>query len=489
MKRRLLYITTTLLLLLTQTAMAQEMLRVTRAESGVTDGNLVVALDLRLDEVELRPNDLLILTPILTDESGTEKVRLPQIVLSGKTRYKVLKRTKDFRHPVPYDKHPYYEDMRDNGRPLSINYSQVVPLQSWMRKGQLRLISALTGCAYCDKETLTRTIIDRLVKEPYKPDYKLTYIVPEAEPVKARAEEHTAQLNFVVAKHDIVRGLGNNALILDEADKILGDLMGNKDLTLTNLQFTGWASPEGNQSSNQALSERRAHSFADYLIQRHGLDRSRVRIVGGGEDWRGVRDLVADSYLADRDQVLRIIDSGIDYDARDARLRQLSRGATYTQMLQEIYPRVRRTVYRIAYEVRAFDVEEAKEVIKRDPKLLSLNEMYLVAQTYAPDSPDFKEVFDIATRIYPDQPIAINNASAADIEGGNYEAAIHRMQKISGDARVWNNMGVAYARSGNLETARRYLEQATQRGDQLAKHNLEELDKVIEDQKGRQNQD
>lgn len=72
MKRRLLYITTTLLLLLTQTAMAQEVLSVTRAESGVTDGNLVVALDLRLDEVELRPNDLLVLTPILTDESGTE---------------------------------------------------------------------------------------------------------------------------------------------------------------------------------------------------------------------------------------------------------------------------------------------------------------------------------------------------------------------------------------------------------------------------------
>jgi len=32
--------------------------------------------------------------------------------------------------------------------------------------------------------------------------------------------------------------------------------------------------------------------------------------------------------------------------------------------------------------------------------------MFLVAQTYEPASGEFKEVFDIATRLYPDEPIA-----------------------------------------------------------------------------------
>ncbi|MGI6574257.1 MAG: hypothetical protein ACOX19_12890 [Fermentimonas sp.] len=55
--------------------------------------------------------------------------------------------------------------------------------------------------------------------------------------------------------------------------------------------------------------------------------------------------------------------------------------------------------------MRPFSVEEAKGVIRTNPRLLSLNEMFLVAQTYAPASSEFKEVFDIATRLYPDEPI------------------------------------------------------------------------------------
>ena len=74
-----------------------------------------------------------------------------------------------------------------------------------------------------------------------------------------------------------------------------------------------------------------------------------------------------------------------------------------------------------------------------------LNEMYLVAKSYDPTSREFAEVFDIASRIYPNEPIAIINASSADIEGGNNKAAIDRMSKISTDERTWNNMGGAYA--------------------------------------------
>ena len=102
---------------------------------------------------------------------------------------------------------------------------------------------------------------------------------------------------------------------------------------------------------------------------------------------------------------------------RDARLIALDNRKTYNELLNDFYPPLRRNDYEVSFVSRPFNVDEAKVVIKTRPKLLSLNEMFLVAQTYEPASKEFKEVFDIAARLYPNEPIAILNSAAADIEG------------------------------------------------------------------------
>lgn len=480
MMKRLLYALTSIALL-AQVAVAQEVIKVTKANAINNNGEeVVLSIELNLDAVKLNPNDLLTITPIVSD-NGQNRLFLPSIVLSGSTRQKAISRAKALHNALPYKGAPFYEARRVNSNPLSISYTQSIPYSVWMKNAYVDLQTVLSGCANCEKGTDNIRIIDKLIKEPYVPTYQLTYITPKVEPVKARADEYSAQLNFVVGKHDIVASLGNNARILEEANKVVNEVVNNPDIKITKFSFTGWASPEGNQHSNQALSERRANSFANYLLSRHGLERSMVSILGGGEDWNGVRELVDKSHLSDRTEVLRIIDSGIDYDARDPQLRRLSRGTTYQTMLRDMYPQVRRTVYKIAYEVRAFDVEEAKQIIKTNPKLLSLNEMYLVAKSYDPTSREFSEVFDIASRIYPNEPIAIINASAADIEGGNNKAAIDRMSKINTDERTWNNMGVAYARMKMYDQAKHFFEQAIDKGNEQAKHNLQELQQVIAD--------
>jgi tetratricopeptide (TPR) repeat protein len=167
-------------------------------------------------------------------------------------------------------------------------------------------------------------------------------------------------------------------------------------------------------------------------------------------------------------------------DARDAELKKLSGGQTYRTLLDTYYPPLRRTDYTIAYTVRPFSVEEAKGVIKTNPRLLSLNEMFLVAQTYEPASGEFKEVFDIATRLYPDEPIAILNSAAADIEGGNNRAAIDRLNRIESDPRAWNNLGVAYVRLGDTAKAMEYFQKAADKNDSDAEINLRELKKHLE---------
>ena len=59
-----------------------------------------------------------------------------------------------------------------------------------------------------------------------------------------------------------------------------------------------------------------------------------------------------------------------------------------------------------------FTVEEGKKVIRTNPQYLSLNELYQIALSYPQDSPEYEEVFMIALRYYPDDPVANNNMAA-----------------------------------------------------------------------------
>ena len=72
------------------------------------------------------------------------------------------------------------------------------------------------------------------------------------------------------------------------------------------------------------------------------------------------------------------------------------------------------------YNIRNFTVDEALDIIYRDPSQLSLEEMHRVALTYPAGSDEFKEVFEIAVRMYPDDPVS--NLNAANIALQNRQA-------------------------------------------------------------------
>ncbi|MCQ4921406.1 hypothetical protein NE700_22245, partial [Phocaeicola vulgatus] len=71
--------------------------------------------------------------------------------------------------------------------------------------------------------------------------------------------------------------------------------------------------------------------------------------------------------------------------------------------------------YTVRYVVLGFDVVEAKLIIKLRAQLLSLQEMFLVAQTYEKGCDEFNEVFDVAVRRFPDDPTANINAAAIEL--------------------------------------------------------------------------
>ena len=92
---------------------------------------------------------------------------------------------------------------------------------------------------------------------------------------------------------------------------------------------------------------------------------------------------------------------------------------------------------------------------------------------------EFKEIFDIAAKIYPDNEIAVLNSAAAEIQAGNYDAAISKMENSPSKEKMLNNLALAYFRKGEVETVQKYFSQAAQAGDDDARFNLEELEKNL----------
>lgn len=448
-------------------------------------GQVSLALDLILDDLRVGSNDLIILTPRIAQPDGSYEQVLEPIYIVGGTRDKALSRQLSFGHTPDYYSaaRPQSITRRQNGLPQTIRYSATVPYDKRMRGAVLSIDEWLTGCADCDRGTATMTLLTPFVKaEPYRPTYHTSYVVPVAEKIKNRADKYSATIAFRVAKHNIDRGYKQNATVLDDVDSKVRSVLGNKDITLTGMTVEGWASPEGKAGYNKALSERRAKSFADYLSRTHGIKRSDMSVAGRGEDWAGVEKLIRESDLSYKSDLQQIIDN-YSGDARDPKVRSLNGGAPFRELVSDagLYAKVRRTDYAFRYTVRGFNLEEARERIKTAPKLLSLNEMYLVANSYPVGSEDFKEVFAIAEKHFPGEPAALTNAAAAELEGGNAAAALTRLDQVKAPtAETLNNRGIALALTGKYDEAERCFSEAIAKGDKRAADNLAELRKLVE---------
>lgn len=439
---------------------------------------LSISFDVLINDLKVNSNNLVLLTPVLKSNLvSKDSVVLPPIVVAGGRRAKILRRNEVLGNQHSFAEVPLALIVRKNNTEQEISYKTVVEFRPWMQDASLSFIHEVSGCANCVTLIGEDILVDNILPEPYNPTYKLTYIVPEAE-VKVRSDRHTATFNFVVNRWELLRDYKDNAEKFAQVDRVVNEIRNNTDFKITQFEIHGYASPEASVSHNQMLAQNRANAFADYLVTKFNIDRNLFTVKGHGEDWVGLRNAVEASSLSDKQAILDIIDSVDDPDARDSKLKKLSRGSAYRTLLNNFYPPLRRTEYVVAYSVRPFEVDEAREIIKSNPKLLSLNEMYMVAQSYPAGSDEFKEVFDIAVRLYPDSDIAILNSASADIESGNLDAAIVRMLKIADNPKVWNNLGVAYARKGDFTKAMEYFSKASTNNDGDAAHNMSEIAKL-----------
>ena len=457
----------------------QDNIQIKQLKISKDENTVHLNMILNLDNLKLPSSNMLVLTPALRSKDGSHIRRFRPIVIMGASRSRTIERATDF-NGYRFADTPQVMKRRHNGTSEFIPLTLTTPYEGWLRGGQLVFFEDKSVCAYEEVRKAEYIALTPVLPLLIEPVFRYTYVTPPVEEVKQRSETYSAHLNFQVGKHVILRDFKNNAEVLNKVDQVINEIRNDKNLSITNFEITGYASPEGNEQSNMILSENRAEAFVAYLTDRYNIAPSTIRTNWEGEDWKGLREVVTLSNIPNKTEILTVLNEPANAQ-RKAKLKQLNGGRTYRMLLDEYYPQLRRNDYTIAFIAKKFSIEEAQELIKTKPQYLSLNEMFLVANTYPKNSREFKDVFDIAVRLYPNDPIAQLNTGVLELENGAVDNAIERLQKVN-MPEAWNNLGIAYASKKEYTKALKYFKRAATAGNKTASQNMLQLQEYMEAQ-------
>lgn len=457
-------------------------------QGGVVKQGRTVSLQMAVDlsKTKINTQHTVALTPVLVSADDSREVAFPPIVIDGGTRHKVYLRAQRLES---VDLPPYHDDgaqviIRRKGKEQGYDYTASVPYERWMLDGRVEIREEVHGCTNCGEGKSDRQLWTGVLP-PYVPEYRLDSIAPAPEPVKMRAENRTARLQFRQDSYNILPEYKDNRAELDTVSNSIMLVKNNADVKITGIYITGYASPEGSEAHNLKLSENRAKALADYIRRHDAISPDLLHVDWKGEDWEGLVRVLGDyPHLLKRDSVYAIIERyPNERDFCELQLRKLVPPTIYHRLLTELYPVLRRNEYRIEYNVRNFDLEEAKRQIETRPDLLSLSEMYKVAGSYGKGTPEYDKVMAVAVRYFPTSPAALNENALSAIAREEYDVAIELLKKsetAAQTAELLNTLGVAYAKAGQYDKAEDAFRRAAEAGSETARHNLEEVRQVMD---------
>ncbi|MDR1676546.1 MAG: DUF3868 domain-containing protein [Tannerella sp.] len=423
-------------------------------------------------------------TPILV--AGKKELELPKVIIKGGRRYKADRRADRLagRPPVEFAKDQKkitssVYTIEKYSRRGTVPYKISIPYRDWMAGAKMNLREEITGCCGVEEGL---TVYKNVYREVRKIDIdpRFSYIEPQPEARKRRSEIGRAYLEFPRGKSTIDPNFSNNRRELNKINEMISIIATDPDVVVTKVEMRGYASPESSEAFNNGLSFKRAQAMRNYFIRMSTISQDLFQVGRGGEDWEGLASLLVDYPVAYKGEILRIINTVYNLDAREQRIRAIANGQPYRQIFRDLYPKLRRVDCEIEFTVRNFTLDESKERIRKKPKQLSQREMYDVARTYRKGSREFNETLLTARSQFPEDDIANLNGAAAALSEGDTELAEEYLYKVqnTNTPEYANCLGVFYTLTGNFDEAEKLLRRAEEAGMSEAAHNLKELDRV-----------
>lgn len=387
---------------------------------------MVVDMDLDLLPTDVESSRAQIITPLIVSERG-DTVKLPSVGVYGRGRY--IQYLRNGSRPLGAEEETV---LRNSERSGSLPYNASAAYKPWMDNSRLIVRRSLYGCVNCLLEERTDTLTEYFTIDPAIPE--IVYFQAQEQGPKVESLEGSAFVDFPVDKTVIYPEYRNNVRELGKIRSTIDTVYNDKDVTITGVWLKGYASPESPYSHNRDLAIGRTASLKNYISQLYKFPGNIITTDFEPEDWAGLRRFVAASNIDNKEAILALIDSDMQPDAKEAKIKR-TYPKEYRFMLQEYYPALRHTDYRITYEVKRFDdVDKIREVMRTKPGHLSLREFYILGNAAESGSEEFNAVYETAVRMYPDNAVANINAANAALQRKDFVSAERYLDR-AGDSQ------------------------------------------------------
>lgn len=441
-------------------------LLLTDRQINFSDNTIEASVTIDGSALKLKSNEEILVEPMIHLNDGSIYKMTPVVFLGHNRKVQAERNTKAFSGMI----------LSGAGKNVTVNGS--FPLTTEMISGEVSAMITQRGCCRRDKaeENLIVDNFDIPRKWEFSPQF--AFIAPQSEGPKNRNLSGKAFVDFKVNRTEIDPNFRQNPRELAAIDKTINEVVSDPDVTVKQIIFTGYASPEGSYANNARLAKGRTEALRDYVARKHHFSPSILKASSVAEDWEGLREAVEKSSYPDKNELLAIItDSSLEPDARERKLAQKYPSA-YKVLLNEIYPGLRHSDYVIDYEIKTYDDPvEILRLLETAPQKLSLREMFVAANTLQPGTEQYNRVFKTAARMFPDSEIANLNAAVIDLQNGQYDEARYFLSHAGETPEAVYTRGLLAVYDQDFTTARELLTKARDMGIQEATDALGQLDK------------
>ena len=403
-----------------------------------------VGADLDLQNFKLGGDKVSLFTPIL--RNGENSLALAPLGIYSHNRY--IQYLRESKTPLGGEAEVSFRNSR---RPQHFIFNESVEYEEWMNGATLYIQRYEYGCC----NTLLSSDIIPLGKwfeNIYTPAYIYETNI-KAETEKLRQLSGRAYVDFPVNKIVIYPEYRNNTYELGKIIATIDSVKNDKDITVRSLSIAGTASPEGPYQNNVYLAKNRTIALKDYVRNLYNFPEDFIKTSYEPVDWKGLQEWLEGNNLQNKDQILAIVTSDMEPYARNSKIKS-DYPEQYQWLLTNVYPSLRHSDYLIEYVIRTYsDIDEIREVINTTPQKLSLNEIYLLANSLEPGSEEYNEVFETAVRLYPNDETANLNAANIALQKNDLTSAKKYLDK-AGDSDLANYArGIYVMKTGDFNKA------------------------------------
>ena len=252
----------------------------------------------------------------------------------------------------------------------------------------------------------------------------------------------------------------------------LDEINANERKEIVSTDIIAYASPDGGEELNAKLSDKRSTSAEKAygkVTKGHEVE-APVNVKSIGQDWEGFQELVAQSDIADKDLIIRVLSMYSDPAVREKEIKNMS--AVYKTLAKEILPELRRARFIANVEFTNYSNEELLQLIEENIDVLD-EEALLRAASVAKENSAKADIYKKAINKYGSDR-AQYNLAVVYLKENKLDAAKSALAEVKDQNAYWQNaMGVVALREGNAAEAAKYFNAA---GTQTAKENLAVLD-------------